>query len=93
MKAVIGLVVALAFTLSVVPAVASDSFHALSRLPAVEQAGLAPLSDDQLAAVEGALRLVIIVQVAVVNQINVCALCRKVAQVNAGATVQPVRVQ
>jgi hypothetical protein len=93
MKAVIGLVLALALTLSVVPAVASDTFHALSRLPAVEQAGLAPLSDDQLAAVEGARRLILIVQVAVQNQINVCALCRDVAQGNVGAIVQRARVR
>jgi hypothetical protein len=88
MKPVIGLVLALALTLSVVPAVASDTFHALSRLPAVEQAGLTPLSDDQLDAVEGALRIVVIVQVAVQNQINVCAVCRNVAQVNSGVAVQ-----
>ena len=88
MKPAIGLVLALALMLSVVPAVASDTFHALSRLPAVEQAGLAPLSDDQLDAVEGALKIVVIVQVAVQNQINVCAVCKNVAQVNTGLTVQ-----
>ncbi len=88
-----GLVLALALTLSVVPAVASDTFHALSRLPAVEQAGLGPLSDDQLAAVEGTWRiLIIIVQVALLNQINVCAVCGRVTQGNLGVIAQSVRV-
>jgi hypothetical protein len=88
MKPVIGLVLALALTLSVVPAVASDTFHALTSLPAMEQASLTPLSDDQLAAVEGARRILVIVQVAVQNQINVCAVCRNVAQVNLGVVAQ-----
>jgi hypothetical protein len=88
MKPVIGLVLALALTLSVVPAVASDTFHALTSLPAMEQASLTPLSDDQLAAVEGARQILVIVQVAVQNQINVCAVCRNVAQVNLGVVAQ-----
>lgn len=88
MKAVIGLVLAFALALSAMPATASPAFHAFKNLPAVDQASLDPLSDDQLAAVEGALKLVIGVNVAVVSQVNVCALCRNVAQVNAGAVAQ-----
>jgi hypothetical protein len=53
MKTAIGVVLAFALAFSVVPAVASDTFHAFSTLPAVEQASLTPLSDAQLAAVEG----------------------------------------
>jgi aminoglycoside phosphotransferase len=53
MKTIIGLAAALALALSVVPATAGDMFQALSVIPASEQAGLTPLTDDQLAAVEG----------------------------------------
>jgi hypothetical protein len=53
MKIVIGLAAALALALSAVPATAGDMFQALSLIPASEQAGLTPLTDDQLAAVEG----------------------------------------
>jgi hypothetical protein len=87
-KAAIGLVLALVLTLSVVPAIVGDhTFHAFSTLSATEQASLAPLPDDQLAAVEGAARrgvLIISVQVAVQPQINVCAVCEDVLQTNIG---------
>jgi hypothetical protein len=53
MKTVIGLAAALALALSAVPATAGDMFQALSLIPASEQAGLTPLTDDQLAAIEG----------------------------------------
>jgi hypothetical protein len=49
MTRLIGTVMAVALLVSVAPALAGDSFHALSRLPA----GLTPLDDAQLAAVEG----------------------------------------
>jgi hypothetical protein len=54
MKTVIGVAVALALVLSVIPATAGDTFRALSSMPAGEQELLTPLSDEQLAAVEGA---------------------------------------
>ena len=96
MKAAIGLVLALALTLSVVPAIVGDNtLHAFSTLSAAEQASLGPLPDDQLAAVEGAASpggLVISVQVAVQPQINVCALCANVVQTNIGDIAQGVRV-
>jgi hypothetical protein len=88
MKAAIGLVVALALTLSAVPVIAGDTFHALSTLSAAERASLTPLPDDRLAAVEGGLNINIAVQVAIVTQVNVCAVCKNVAQVNAAAVVQ-----
>jgi hypothetical protein len=53
MKTIIGLIAALALTLSAVPATAGDMFRALSTIPAGERARLTPLDDNQLAAVEG----------------------------------------
>jgi hypothetical protein len=53
MKTVIGLAAVLALALYAVPATAGDMFQALSLIPASEQAGLTPLTDDQLAAIEG----------------------------------------
>jgi hypothetical protein len=91
MKAAIGFVVVLALTLSAVPVIAGDTFRALSTLSAVEHARLTPLPDDQLAAIEGERSLNIAVQVAVVTQVNVCAVCKNVAQVNAAAVVQRAR--
>ena len=49
MTRLIGTVMAVALLVSVAPALAEDSFQALSRLPA----GLSPLDDAQLAVVEG----------------------------------------
>jgi hypothetical protein len=49
MMRLIGAVMAVALLVSAAPAWAGDSFQALSRLPA----GLTPLDDAQLAAVEG----------------------------------------
>jgi hypothetical protein len=53
MKTVISLAAVLAFALSAVPATAGDMFQALSLISASEQAGLTPLTDDQLATIEG----------------------------------------
>jgi hypothetical protein len=53
MKTAIGLVLVAALALSVAPAVASDTFHALGTLPPAEQANLTPLSDEQLGTIEG----------------------------------------
>jgi hypothetical protein len=49
MTRLIGTVMAVTLLVAVAPVVAGDSFQALSRLPA----GLTPLDDAQLAAVEG----------------------------------------
>jgi hypothetical protein len=51
MKRLISAVMAVALLVSVAPVLAGDSFQALGRLPA----GLTPLDDAQLAAVEGGL--------------------------------------
>ena len=53
MKTVISVAVALALVLSVVPAIAGDTFRALSSMPVGEQKFLTPLSDEQLATIEG----------------------------------------
>jgi hypothetical protein len=54
MKTVIGVAIALALALSVVPAIAEeDTFQAFSSMPAGEQGLLTPLSDEQLATIEG----------------------------------------
>jgi hypothetical protein len=71
MKTALGIVLAFALVLSVMPAGASDTFYTFSTLPAVEQARLTPLSDGQLAVVEGA-------QFEIEG---VCAICVNVANV------------
>lgn len=53
MKGMIGLALASAFVLAVAPAIAGDTFHAFSSIPPAACASLAPLSDDQLATVQG----------------------------------------
>jgi hypothetical protein len=53
MKTVISIAIALALALSVVPAMAEDTFQALSNVSAGEQQLLTPLSDEQLSAIEG----------------------------------------
>jgi hypothetical protein len=80
MKTAIGIVLAFALALSVVPAGADDSFRALRTLPAMEQASLTPLPDDQLATVEGGL---VIVDVCVV-----CANIADIAQANVNASTK-----
>jgi hypothetical protein len=69
MKTVIGVAIALALALSVVPAIAEENaFQAFSNMPAGEQGLLTPLSDEQLAAVEG-------------EGVEVCTICTNVAEV------------
>jgi len=53
MKRVVGLALAFALALSTVPAIAEDTFHAFSTMPAAVRTSLAPLPDAQLATVEG----------------------------------------
>jgi hypothetical protein len=97
MKTVLGLVLAFALALSVLPAVASDTFHAFSTLPAVEQARLTPLSDGQLAVVEGGAfppfpdYPTVAINIAILPQINVCAVCGGVVQTNIGVISQGSR--
>jgi hypothetical protein len=96
MKFILGAVLALSLTLSVVPAIAEDSFQALSKMPATDRAFLTPLSDDQLASIEGAtLGITEIlssvntgVNAAISTQLNICILCTDVEQVNVAPTSQ-----
>jgi hypothetical protein len=99
MKIITGVVLALSFTLSVVPAIADDTFQTFRKMSAEERALLTPLGDDQLASIEGARHrttfknapINIGVNVAVTPQLNICAVCRDVRQGNAAATSQAIR--
>jgi hypothetical protein len=53
MKRVSGIVLAFALVLAIVPGIAGDTFHAFSAMPAAQLFSLVPLSDEQLAAVQG----------------------------------------
>jgi hypothetical protein len=53
MRKYLGLAIVFALVVAVGPALAGESFHALSQLPAVEQTALTPLPDAQLAIIEG----------------------------------------
>jgi hypothetical protein len=53
MKRLLGIAMLLTLILSVAPVLAGDAFHALSQLPATDQAALTPLDDAQLATIEG----------------------------------------
>jgi hypothetical protein len=94
MKFILGVVLALSLTLSVVPAMAEDSFQALSKMPATDRALLTPLSDDQLVSIEGARIVGPIntgVNVAIITQLNVCIRCTDVEQANGAAPRQIIR--
>jgi hypothetical protein len=78
MKTVIGLVVALALMLSAGPATAADMFQALSTIPASERVRLTPLTDDQLAAVEGENILVMIRLPLVITPENAATLISQI---------------
>jgi hypothetical protein len=99
MKIIIGVVLAVSLTLSVVPAIADDTFQAFHKMSAEERALLTPLGDDQLASIEGARHstttrnapINIGINVAISTQLNICVQCRDVTQVNAAAILQPIR--
>jgi hypothetical protein len=78
MKTVIGLAAALALTLSALPATAGDMFQALSAIPAGERARLSPLTDDQLAAIEGENLLVMIRLPPVITPENAATLISQI---------------
>jgi hypothetical protein len=76
MKTVISVALALILGLSIIPAMAGDTFQALSKLSTDEQGPLTPLADNELAAIEGGyyddicvvcLNIVVIVQTNVVG--------------------------
>jgi hypothetical protein len=94
MKSIIGVVLALSLMLSVVPALADDTFQAFTKMPATDRARLTPLGDDQLATVEGAASrlgdIAVNLNIAVLNQLNLCVLCRGVVLTNIGAIGQGI---
>jgi hypothetical protein len=53
MRKYLGLAIVFAFVVSVGPALAGESFYALSPLPDAQLATLSPLPDAQLATIEG----------------------------------------
>ena len=53
MKRLIGAVLVLTLILPVAPVLAGDTFRAFSRLPALVQASLTPMTEAQLAAITG----------------------------------------
>lgn len=94
MKIMVSIAVALALVLSVIPAVANDTFQALSKISTDEQVPLTPLADNELAAIEGAnpcagsifaagVANCVLTQIAVIGQNNTCALanCSNVAAI------------
>ena len=95
MRKYIGLAVVFALVVSVVPALAGESFHALSQLPA--QAALTPLPDAQLATIEGTGEDVDVCiacfNISTVTQTNVAVHSKDVTQVNAAVVDQQVEVR
>jgi hypothetical protein len=73
MKTVISVGIALALMLSVAPAMAgdTDTFQAFSKMAAGEQEILMPLSDEQLATIEGEDVCIGCANIAAVRQANV----------------------
>jgi hypothetical protein len=53
MKRLIGAALVVTLILPVAPVLAGDTFHALSRLPAMAQVSLTPIDEAQLAAIKG----------------------------------------
>jgi hypothetical protein len=95
MKVAIGLALALALALSSVPAIAGDTFQAFSSMPALEQASLTPLSDEQLASIEGMDFCFdcTIVQRQRIRQLNVnLSAISNVSQVNAATQSQQAEI-
>lgn len=94
MKVAIGLALALALALSSAPAIAGDTFQAFSSMPAPEQASLTPLSDAQLASIEG----MDVCIVCSINQrirqfqLNVSVLSVGVSQINAASATQKAEI-
>jgi hypothetical protein len=99
MKIIIGVALALSLMLSVVPAIADDTFQAFRKMSAGERALPTPLSDDQLASIEGAKHwtayknspINIGINVAITTQLNICVVCTDVGQGNAAAISQAIR--
>jgi hypothetical protein len=66
----------------------APTFHALSRMPDEAYRSLTPLTNDELDSVTGAAPLNL--NLGLVLQINVCAICRGVTQTNIGVLLQNI---
>jgi hypothetical protein len=73
-----------------VSSVARPTFHALSRMPDGAYRSLTPLTDDELDSVTGAAFPNIAINLGIVVQLNVCAICRDVTQTNIGFLRQSI---
>jgi hypothetical protein len=99
MRRVISTALLLSLVLSVVPAIADDTFQAFRKMSAGERALPTPLSDDQLASIEGAKHwtayenspINVGINVAITPQLNICVVCTDVGQGNAAAISQAIR--
>jgi hypothetical protein len=69
---------------------ARPTFHALSRMPDEAYRSLTPLTDDELDSVTGAAFPNIAINLGIVVQLNVCAICRDVTQTNIGLLRQSI---
>jgi hypothetical protein len=78
MKTVIGLAAALVLALSAVPALPGDMFQALSTIPAGERVHLTPLTDDQLAVIEGENIFVLIHLLLAITPENAATLTKQI---------------
>jgi hypothetical protein len=91
MKIAIGLALALACALSIAPASADDTFQAFSSMSTLEQASITPLSDEQLASVEGMAQVCIVcVQRARIKQVNYANNAAFFNQVNSAGISQSI---
>jgi hypothetical protein len=99
MMRVISSVLLLSLVLSVVPAIADDTFQAFNKMPATDRTLLTPLSDEQLASIEGARQRLTKtlgsvntgVNVAIITQLNICIRCTDVEQANVAPIRQVIR--
>ncbi|HWC02680.1 MAG TPA: hypothetical protein VHF87_07905 [Methylomirabilota bacterium] len=69
------------------------SFHAFSKMPSADRDALRPMTSEELAAVEGAalggLSLTWAnLNLGIILQINICAICSNVTQGNVGGLIQ-----
>jgi hypothetical protein len=78
MKTVIALAAVVVLALSTVPSTAGDRFQALSAIPASEWMRLTPLTDDQLATIEGENILVMIRLPLVITPENAATLVSQI---------------
>jgi hypothetical protein len=93
MPTVTSVALALILALSVVPAMAGDTFQAFSKMSTDKQDLLTPLADNQLAAIEGGFFdevCIVCLNIAVIEQLNVDVYGAFNSQVNQAAVSQEI---